>query len=203
MQILSASLVLFTFVTSTCLASPIEHQSTERATFQHPGILHTAADFDRVSKAVKAQTQPWYAGWQKLIANSHSFPTYKPNPQTAIYRGSDGTHAENYGVLYNDVAAAYQNALRWKITGNEDHAKAAVAILDGWASKLTTIGGSSDRYLAVGIYGYEFANAAEIMRGYSGWPQQNFQAFVKMVCSGGASCCVLPLNGKILMKSRW
>ena len=31
------------------------------------------------------------------------------------------------------------------------------------------IAGTSDKYLAAGIYGYELANAVELMRGYAGW----------------------------------
>lgn len=167
--------------TASAVAVPHGHQHPTRTTFQHPGILHTAEDFARVKEKVYAQSQPWYGGWEKLLANPHSHPTYTPRPQPTIYRGSDGQHGENYPILYNDIAAAYQNALRWKITGDEAHANAAIRIMDGWASTLVELGGNSDRFLAAGIYGYEFANAAEIMRGYSGWPQASFQAFVDMV----------------------
>jgi fibronectin type 3 domain-containing protein len=34
---------------------------------------------------------------------------------------------------------------------------------------MTTLTGDSDRFLAAGIYGYEWANIAEIMRTYGGW----------------------------------
>lgn len=55
---------------------------------KHPGMLHTQADFDRMRAQVNAGTQPWIAGWNKLIANSHSSATYKPNPQATIVRGA-------------------------------------------------------------------------------------------------------------------
>jgi hypothetical protein len=36
---------------------------------------------------------------------------------------------------------------------------------------------TSDKYLASGIYGYQMANAAEIMRTYKGWAAEDFVRF--------------------------
>lgn len=83
--------------------------------FVHPGLLHTQADFDRM--VLKYNTQPWKGSWDKLIANSHAQLGYVPQPQAIVYRGYDGVHPENYVRLFNDVAAAYACALRWKISG--------------------------------------------------------------------------------------
>ena len=142
---------------------------------KHPGMLHTQADFDRMRAQVNAGAQPWIAGWNKLIANKHSSATYKPNPQATIVRGGTG---ENYGILYNDIAAAYQNALRWKISGDTAHADTASNILNAWSGKLTQITGNADRWLAAGIYGYQFANAAEIMRDYPGFNLPQFKTMM-------------------------
>ncbi|WP_371552246.1 AbfB domain-containing protein [Streptomyces sp. NBC_00554] len=161
------------------LASPLLTASPASAAVVHPGMLHTAADFTRMASKVSAAAQPWQDGWAVLIANSHSLPTYTANPQATIYRGS-GT-PENYGILYNDIAAAYQNALRWKIQGAGEHGNAARDILNAWSSTLTTLDGSADRFLSSGIYGYEFANAAEIMRGYSGFDLTAFQNLMRNV----------------------
>src|SRR5581483_1412632 len=38
-----------------------------------------------------------------------------------------------------------------------------------------------DRFLAAGIYGYEFANAGEILRTYRGWKKEDFEQFQKMM----------------------
>ena len=80
----------------------------------HCGALHTPEDFERVK--ANLDRSPWKEGYERLCANSHAQTDYVPNPQASITRGS-GT-AENYRYAYNDVAAAYQLALRWKISGD-------------------------------------------------------------------------------------
>jgi hypothetical protein len=138
----------------------------------HPGMLHTETDFARMRTQVNAGAQPWKAGWDKLVANSHSQSTWTPRPTATVIRGGTG---ENYTAFYNDIAAAYQNALRWRISGSTANGNKARDILNAWSGTLTTITGNADRFLAAGIYGYEFANAAEIMRGYSGFDIERFK----------------------------
>ncbi|MDT0347372.1 alginate lyase family protein [Streptomyces litchfieldiae] len=65
--------------------------------------------------------------------------------------------------------------MRWKVTGDAAHGNKARDILNAWSGTLTTVTGNADRFLAAGIYGYQFANAAEIMRGYSGFDLARFQ----------------------------
>ena len=142
------------------------------ATFTHPGMLHNAGDINRAKVRVAAGTDPWLSGWNRLTANSHSASTWTPNPQATIVRGGTG---ENYGILYNDIAAAYQNALRWKVAGTAANGDTAVKILNAWSSTLTTLTGNADRFLAAGIYGWEFCQAAELMRGYAGFDLAAFQ----------------------------
>jgi hypothetical protein len=162
----------------TAPAATFKPVAAAAAALTHPGLLHTQADFDRMAAKVTANAQPWTVGWDRLIANSHSQSTWKANPQATVYRGSGN---ENYTILYNDIAAAYQNALRWKITGSTAYGNAARDILNAWSGTLTTVTGDCDRFLASGIYGYEFANAAEVMRGYSGFDLARFQT---MMCGG-------------------
>ncbi len=133
--------------------------------FTHPGVLATQADIDYAKAQVNAGAQPWKGSWDKLVANSHSQSSWAPRATATIIRGGDG---QNYSLLYNDIAAAYQNALRWKIAGTTANGDCARNIINAWSSTLTTLTGNADRFLASGIYGYEFAAAIELMRGYSG-----------------------------------
>ncbi|MEV6006904.1 alginate lyase family protein [Streptomyces sp. NPDC051976] len=140
--------------------------------FAHPGMLHTRADLDRMAAKVAAGTGRWAAGYAKLAANRHAQSTWKANPQAVVYRGAG---SENYPTQYHDIHAAYQNALRWRITGETAHADAARDILNAWSAKLTKLDGSADRFILAGIHGYQFANAAELMRDYPGFDLARFQ----------------------------
>jgi hypothetical protein len=158
------------------------------ATFAHPGMLHNSGDLNRAKVRVAAGNAPWLSGWNRLTANGHSAATWVANPQATIIRGGTG---ENYGTLYNDIHAAYQNALRWKIAGTTANGDAARNILNAWSAKLTTVTGNADRFLAAGIYGYQFANAAELMRGYSGFDLDRFKTMMLNV--------FYPLNNDFLL----
>lgn len=158
--------------------------------FAHPGLLHTQADLDRMAAKVKAGAQPYKAGFDKLAANPHSRSGWTARPVADVVRG--GGSGQNYTLLYTDIAAAYQNALRWHVTGDTAHADTARDILNAWSGTLTQLQGTADRFLAAGIYGYEFANAAELMRGYDGFDLGRFQTMMTKV--------FYPLNNDFLTR---
>ena len=146
--------------------------------FVHPGCLHTQGDLDRIRAQVATGAQPWTKGWQVLLANPHSSLSWVPRAVAKVIRGGAG---ENYSLLFNDAAAAYACAIRWHISGNAAYADKAIEIMNAWSATLTAISGTSDRYLAAGIYGYQLANAAELMRGYDGWSTADFARFQDMM----------------------
>ncbi|MGW0335430.1 alginate lyase family protein [Streptomyces sp. NPDC003011] len=145
----------------------------------HPGLLHTRADLDRMAAKVKAGAAPYTAGFAKLAANRHSAAGWTANPQATVYRGA-GT-PQNYSLLYNDIHAAYQNALRGHVSGDSAHLDTAVAILNAWSARLTKLDGTADRFLAAGLYGYQFANAAELVRDHDDFDLGRFQSMLSTV----------------------
>ena len=159
------------------LAILVVSTSAFAAGFVHPGALSTQPDFDRMKTKVNASAQPWKGSWDKLVVNSHASLSYTPAPVVTLIRGTTSTGPENYSRAMNDAAAAYQTAVRWKITGDTNYANKSIQILNAWASTCTGIDGDSNQSLAAGLYGYEFAAAAEIMRNYSGWTATDFTAF--------------------------
>ncbi|KAL2818217.1 chondroitin AC/alginate lyase [Aspergillus cavernicola] len=136
------------------------------AAMTHPGLLHTEDDFTRIRTLIDDKTEPQLTGWNKLTARADA--SYTPSATETICRG-DSCDPQNYPTLYRDIAAAYANAVYWKVTGEEANGDAAASILDAWSSTLTNLEGNADRFLAAGIYGYQLANAAEILRGYEKW----------------------------------
>ncbi|MBE1879027.1 AbfB domain-containing protein [Myceligenerans pegani] len=157
------------------------------AVASHPSMLHTAADLSRAAQRVDAGSQPWTGGWNRLVANPRSTTGWNPRPLETVIRGGDG---QNYAQLYPDIAAAYQNALRWRISGDGTHGDAAARILNAWSGTLTTVTGNADRFLAAGIYGYQFANAAELVRDHPGFDVTRFRDMLLNV--------FLPLNEDFL-----
>lgn len=170
--------VLLYFTLSLSLLSAI-HSFAQ--SFKHPGVLQTEESFTRMRNKVNAGLEPWLSGWQRLTSNSHASLNWVNSAVDTVYRGNDGVHPENYKLLYNDIAAAYATAIRWKVSGDVAYANKSIEILNAWSSKLKYMGGDNDRVLAAGLYGYEFANAAEIMRTYSGWKAQDFTRFKNMM----------------------
>ncbi|NDW19682.1 T9SS C-terminal target domain-containing protein [Dysgonomonas sp. 216] len=144
-------------------------------TFIHPGGLVTQEDIDRTQFLLNLEKDPTIiAAYNKLKANGHASFNYSPNATAYIQRGLSG---DNYGNAMNQVAAAYQNALMWRISGDTRHADCAVRILNAWARTCKAITGNTNASLASGIYGYEFAQAGELLRGYSGWEEADFKAY--------------------------
>ncbi len=179
---------LLTLLLACGKSSPVEESPNpgpapqETIKLNHPCMLHSESDFTFVKGKVDAGAQPWKSGYDLLAASNYANVNYTPNPVVTLIRGGNSReepNPDNYGNAYRDVAAAYQLALRWKITGDNQYADKAVQILNAWASTCTGLSGDSNKYLASGIYGYQFANAAEILRDYSGWTVTDFNKYKK------------------------
>lgn len=166
----------------TTVATTIKYIDTlaDNVPMIHPGGLHTAADLSRIKAMVAAGTEPWISGWNKLIANSHAQLTYQAHPTVKLIRGGNTIwepDPDNYQFAFNDVAAAYQTAIRWKVTGDTAYANKSIQILNAWAATCVSINGDPNAALASGIYGFQFAVAGELMRDYIGWKASDFSAY--------------------------
>ncbi|HEX5739233.1 MAG TPA: alginate lyase family protein, partial [Hydrogenophaga sp.] len=160
-------------------AAPAPPPSAAKA-FVHPGGLHTDADFARMRTKIAEGAAPWANAWDVLKHSGHSSLNADtwPNPLAVVIRGGDG---QNFGTMIKDMQRAYQLALRWKVSQDDAYADRAVAFLDAWSGKMTTLTGNADRFLAAGIYGYQWANVVELMRSYSGWSPEGIDRFQKLL----------------------
>lgn len=180
----------FARLAALALAGLALGQAASGQAFTHPGALHTDADFTRMRNKVLANAQPWKGSWDILVANSYSQTSFTPNPTATVIRGGTGDNSIN---LMRNVHAAYQSALRWKVSNDVAYANQSIAILNAWSNTLTSIGGNADRFLMAGLQGYQFANAAEIMRSYSGWASADQTRFKDMMRN-----VFLPVNNAFL-----
>ena len=142
--------------------------------FRHPGCLVTLGDIARIQRGLVAKDPMMTNAFERLRISPFAQTGVTTRPTEAIVRGGRG---ENYMNAAYGAAAAFQNALLWRIGGDTNHAETAVRILMQWARTAKTVTGDTNYALASGIYGYEFANAGELLRGYPGWSAADFEAF--------------------------
>lgn len=143
--------------------------------FRHPGGLHTEEDFERIKAALANGDTRITTAWNQLCSNEYAQASILTWPTETIIRG--GASGQNYMNVARGAAMAYQNALRWKIGGTTDNADAAVRILMAWARGNKYVSGDTNMSLASGIYGYQLAQAAELVRDYEGWKSEEFEEF--------------------------
>ena len=159
--------------------------------YSHPALLHTAADISAATG--RLESEPYKSAYNRLEVQSGGTAVgaveYLKRLDEANW-GPSGSHGQNsdfnnYTKAANDARLAYQLALRYQLKGSTAAADAAVAILNNWASTckgIYSVSGYDDNipdpneYL-INIQGHQFANAAELLRSYSGWNASDFQNF--------------------------
>lgn len=170
---------------------PIPYEPVEaRYTYTHPCAMFNDADFSRVKTLLDDGTAPQAVKdeFQTLKNSEYTRTDYIASPTEWIVRGDPtgtGVENENYANAMYDAAAAYQMALLWKLTGDENYARKSVEVMNAWADKCKGItSNDANQALAAGCQGYTFANAAEIMQTYAGWRAKDladFKAWMKTV----------------------
>lgn len=162
--------------------------------FVHPGGLHTQADFDRIKQQLADGNPTVTAAYNILKSAEFAQSTCNTYPVETIVRGGSG--GQNYINAARGAAIAYQNGLRWKIEGTEANAKHAVDVLMAWARTTKLVTGDSNYALAAGLYGYEFAQAAELVRDYEGWSHDDFETFKQWMLEVWYPSCIGFLRGR-------
>jgi len=181
-----------TFILLVCIRFFFANTLTAQD-FVHPGILHKEADFARMRQKVAEKAEPWYTTWNNLLASPEANLNWTPRATATVIRGGTG---DNISLMYRDVAAAYQHALIYKISGDIAHGNKAVEILNAWSLINKSVSGNADRYLASGLNGYQFANAGEMMRGYPGFELERFKNYMLNVF-------FYPMNERFLIGNAW
>lgn len=161
--------------------------------FVHPGILHKEADLARMRQKVAEKAEPWFTAWNNLKNSPEAQLTWNPRAAETVIRGGTG---DNISIMYRDVAAAYAHALIYNLTGDIAHGDKASQILNAWSSINKSVSGNADRYLAAGLNGYQFANAAELMRDYPAFKLEQFKSYLLNVF-------YFPMNERFLIGNAW
>lgn len=155
--------------------NPTDEPIAAQYTYDHPCAMYSADDFDYVKQSLDNGTAPQEVkdALQQLKNSTYASKSYVAQPQKWIVRGdATGTEpgVENYAYAMKDAASAYQQALLWKLTGDDEYAATAVKTLNAWAATCVGItSNDANQALAAGAQGYTFACAADILLGYGGW----------------------------------
>ncbi len=163
---ITVAAVIFVMTAASC--------SKKEGGFVHPGIDMTLSDLEYVRDQIKAgdDTLNRYFG---LLKESTS-PDFVPKPQSRVIRGPYNKPDIGGTALFQSARQSYNNALMWFITGEEAYAKKAIEIIDAWSGTLRSFD-ENDTKLIIALTGYDFCNAAEILRyTYKGWTEKNTES---------------------------
>ena len=172
--------------------------------FIHPGGLYTEEDFKRIKRQLMEGNEKVTSAFNLLKNSNYAQPNAATYPVETIIRG--GGVGENYINAARGATIAFQNALRWKIEGNLLCAQHAIEVLMAWASTTKKVSGNTNYALATSLYGYEFAQAAELMRDYEGWKKEDFEKFKQWMLNVWYPLCIKFLrerNSTWENKSKW
>jgi hypothetical protein len=120
--------------------------TTSAAGFHHPGVVVTLGALDYVRDRLGAGDPLYSSALAMLTANPWPGPSTVDNgmlpaiahypPSGTVYCGAHSAGPPGDTSCQderNDAIASYTHALLWVLTGDEDHAKAAVTMLNAWA----------------------------------------------------------------------
>ena len=154
---------------------------TANAEFTHPGVAHTQSKIDFVKAKLAAGEEPWATAWRQLQDSRYANLDWRPQPREHVERGASNNPDIGSSEFTADANAAYIHALLWALTGKEAHAQQSAEIVDAWSRTLESVS-NHDARLLVGMDGYEFCNAAELLKHtWDGWPPADQDQFEKML----------------------
>ncbi len=149
--------------------------------FVHPGVAHSQVSIDLIKAKIAAGEQPWSGAWEGLKASRNASLDWQHEPFANVERGPYNNPNIGSSQFSDDAKAAYTHALCWAISGEASHAKKSAEIIDAWSAKLTSIG-NHDARLLIGMSGYHFCIAAELLKHTdTNWPKEQQDQFARML----------------------
>lgn len=147
--------------------------------FVHPGMSQNQEDLDYMRKMVLEGRDPWKTAFKNL--EKETAASFTPKPYTYISVGPYGANSVGGKEFSESATAVYNHALMWYITRDTVYARKAIEIMNAWSGTLRSFDANNAK-LNVGLSGYFFMNAAEILRySDSGWTGDEIRQFTRMV----------------------
>lgn len=152
------------------------------AGFIHPGVHINSAQLDEIKRRVSAGVEPQKSAFEKMKASPFAALDYTPHPVDTVSCGPRSN--PNFGCKDEqiDCAAAFTQALLWKITGNKAYAENAIRIMNAWSYKLKGGHNYANGPVQAAWTGAVWPRAAEIIRyEYKGWSDADVAKFQNML----------------------
>lgn len=183
---LSASkihLLILLFLGSSTLALPAEESNNQtykyNGTFIHPGMAQSKADLEYMCKQIEEGVEPWKSAFNRLKEEVDK--PFHFNAYTYVSVGAYGANSVGGKDFSESSRMSYKYALMWYITRDKKYADKSIEILNAWSSRLWAFDANNAK-LNVGLFGYHFLNAAEILQHTnSGWEENDITQFKRML----------------------
>lgn len=153
--------------------------------FVHPGATYSQSDLDRMRAMVETRQEPYYSTFLKLKDSGYSRLVERD-------RGTSIPEGKFNQTVGDDGRRAHDMALLWHITGDNTYADNVVKILN-WSSRYTNTSSRGTAALDNGKI-YLLIEAAELMRDYPGWAEEDKQRFKDMLVYPGYSDTEVPTS---------
>jgi tetratricopeptide (TPR) repeat protein len=167
----------------------------------HPGGIHTRAEFDAARKAIAAGTQPYAKAWERLTREANrsldkSAEAVVDFNVPGYYQDAQG-HRKAMGRLSRDAWAAYACAVAYQLDRSGDrnrYADKAVQMITAWAAKNKKTS-NFDGNLAMATAGTGLVFAAEVIHTYEGWSEERRAVFRKWLKTVFLKACTRIAGG--------
>lgn len=162
------------------MAAPMSLIEAQERAFSHPGLSYTADDLLRMKQMIADKEEPAYATFEALKASGYSKLTNETfEDVTAI---AEGKHNNTIGV---DGRKAHDLALLYRLTDDNRYAEEALKHINCY-NHLTNVSVRGTGPLDGGKV-YLLIEAAELLRDYDGWKEEDKEAFKNMLVHPGYS----------------
>jgi len=166
------------------LALAAGNQSPEPA-WRNQGIFLSEARLATLKKRVAQKVEPTYAAFQKLQKAADDQLHQPPHVLsewyvTGFYRDVKG-HQKAKNGLADDANGAYALALAYRMTDDSKYAAAAAALINAWATGVQSMSRKDDSMLSFSYHFSAFIFAADLIKSFPGWPNEQQAAFKEFV----------------------